>query len=372
MLEIWCRTLRIRPGRWLTALGGITGFLSMIFVPLVITARTTSVDVLALTGISATLFAFVVASRRLQRDTTLKIDPKQIEDAWSSDSKLVLHLKSGSVVEAEPGHRTPDDILAELGLTLDQRALSAPLRGVLGSFTRGLLAFLGAWVAATFLTLPLHSPLLMVVSSLALAIVTSWLVVRTLRPRITVGLDGLRVTGVLRPMFVSYAHVQNVRIATYEHGDQQFVGSMVVVDTDGAPLVLPLIGQSNEQVQALVDRIKRGRERYAAEAARALDVLERAGRSTREWLEALRKLPAAGGFRAAALDSIDLQQVVSDPKVPLERRIGAALALRDDPEARKRVRIAAEQSAEPRVRVALEAAAADDIDESEIERALKN
>lgn len=364
-MKVWCRTVRMRPGRTLTAIGVFAGLVTAFFVPTLL--ATQSLGMLAIAGAATTVFAAVVASRRLQRDLPLDIDPSSIEDAFSTGNKLVLHLKSGATIEVEPRDETPDAILEKLGLTLDQRALSAPLRGNLGGFTRGLLAFFGTWMGASCLSIPLNNAGITVIGSLLAAVVTTVLVVRNLRPRVIVGSDGLRIVGVLRPRFVPFARVKSVRVAAY---GVEGVG-MILVETDSSPVALPVVGQSSEQVAALVERIEKGRERWAAGGSRALDLLDRAGRSTREWLEALRKLPAEGGFRTAALDRTDLERVLADPQVALERRIGAALALRDDPAARKRVRVAAEQSAEPRVRVAPEAAAADDLDEAEIEKALE-
>ena len=79
---------------------------------------------------------------------------------------------------------------------------------------------------------------------------------------------------------------------------------------------------------------------------------------------------SAGGFRDAALGSSDLEQVLADPRAPLGRRIGAALALREDATGLARVRVAASTAADPRVRVALENAGADDLDEQELMRAI--
>jgi hypothetical protein len=65
--------------------------------------------------------------------------------------------------------------------------------------------------------------------------------------------------------------------------------------------------------------------------------------------------------------------VVKDGDAPPGRRIGAALALGSSghPEAREKIRAAAEACASQGVRVALERAAEDDLDDATLERALE-
>jgi hypothetical protein len=210
-------------------------------------------------------------------------------------------------------------------------------------------------------TVPFGSPALMATVPIVLGALAAVFVARNLRPRVVVGLDGIRLMGVLRPKFVPYSKIQSR--GRVESSPQ--TGSVIVIETADGQLIFPVIGQSNMQIDALIDRIEQGRKRYEEGSARSLHALDRAGRSMSEWMAAVRRLPATGGFRDPALDAGDLERVVADPKAPLERRVGAALALRDP----VKVRVAAEQAADPKVRVALEATI--DEDEAAIERALK-
>jgi hypothetical protein len=368
-LQLSCRTLRVGSSRWLAAVGAIAGAVSAPLAALMLSLRTAPLGAVAVLGVTATVFAAVVANRRLRRNVTLDLDPRTIEDGYEAGSKVVLQARNGSVIEAEPVDRSPRDVLSELGLTLDQRALDASLRGVLGGFTRGLLAFMITWLAAAFVMAPLHFFAALTIVPPVLAIAMTALVVKRLRPHVVVGLDGIRRAGVLRPRFVPYSAIRSVRVLAFD--PNQAPGEQIVIDAEGGPLVLPLVAQPRAKVDALVARIRDGRARYEQESARALESLERAGRPVAEWLAALRKLAAGGGFRDAALDRSDLERVVADPKVPLERRVGAALALRDDPQARVSVRVAADQAADPRVRVALEAACDEDLDEERLEATLE-
>ena len=106
-------------------------------------------------------------------------------------------------------------------------------------------------------------------------------------------------------------------------------------------------------------------EAHAAFRARgpAADVSSLVGRGTRsrkEWRAALAKLRGAeGGYREAVVRDDDLWRVVEDPSAPEDARGGAAMLLRGslDDVGKARVRVAAEATASPKLRVALDAAA---------------
>lgn len=102
--------------------------------------------------------------------------------------------------------------------------------------------------------------------------------------------------------------------------------------------------------------------------------LARDGLGVRAWRDRLRGALGAAGYRVAAHGAVDatLAERMVAPRVSAEERVGAALALRiADPAAgAARVRIAAQACLDPSVRAALEAAAADEIDDEAIERAL--
>ena len=87
-----------------------------------------------------------------------------------------------------------------------------------------------------------------------------------------------------------------------------------------------------------------------------LDRLERNGRDAAEWLRDLRALTSkAGGYREATIEARALLEVVEDGAAPPERRIAAAAALSGtpEPEARARVRVAAEACVDDRLREAM-------------------
>jgi hypothetical protein len=115
---------------------------------------------------------------------------------------------------------------------------------------------------------------------------------------------------------------------------------------------------------ALVEEAPEGADaRYA--------VLDREGRSQEAWRAALRTLLTAESYRGVSVTREDLLRVLEDPRGPAQRRIAAALALADAPDALTviRARTAAE-GAEGKVRVALTGALDGALEERDIDAAL--
>jgi hypothetical protein len=83
-----------------------------------------------------------------------------------------------------------------------------------------------------------------------------------------------------------------------------------------------------------------------------------------EWLARLRAFghEDAGGFRDPKIPPERLWRIVEDPSAPASARAGAAVALRAklDDDGRTRIRVAADATAAPKLRVALESTAAED------------
>lgn len=282
---------------------------------------------------------------------------------------LVLLLQSGGKVEVELDGVPAADVLRTFGLDLERRALSAPLRGMLGAFTKGLVTFTMVLTAALAALGPVAQLWTLLLAPL-LATLATVLVLRVFgSPRVVVGADGLRVKGALRTVFVPFSEVTGVSTAsaTVEDGG----GRGITVERRGnRALFLPTVGQSVAQSAALVGRIREGMTRFGAAGARPLAALERNGRRLTEWKQDLERwITAGGGFRDPALGKDDLERVLSDASAPAERRIGAALALRvADDSAAARIRVVAETCANEELRAALEEVADDAVDEGTLER----
>ena len=297
-----------------------------------------------------------------------------IEDAYqASPEVIVLRARDGRVFDLAPD---ADDggraILEHLGATLARRTLTAPLRGVLGRFTKGLLAMIITPMIAMIAVTALHLsavPGLLLVAALTL-LAMGW-IPRRFDPRVVLGADGIRILGGLRERFYPYREMVNVLGG--RHAVSLGLGlSTLVIATSRGQVTLPTIGQSTEQVEALRRRIEDGIAAAHRGTADAFATLERGGRTIAEWRDALRRIAVVGGgFREATLGRDELEGVLADASAPIERRVGAGLALRAlDDDARDRIRVAAETSASPRVRVALDAAASEEIEDSALESAL--
>ncbi len=244
-----------------------------------------------------------------------EITPKSVADGYAlTPSHLVLMLRSGvtrATIDADLDSDSAQEVLDHLGVTAAQRVLRTPLISPIG-----------------------------------------WL---------ETGLDGVRIVTVWRRRFIPYGAIEKVTLTR----------KRIVLETTSGGIETPNIADTRA-IPVLVSRIEERRAAAALAGAPPLDALDRRERAIGEWRAALDELALGGkGFRGAALHDDDLQRVLDDPGAPLEQRIGAALTLRSrGGDAQGRIRVAAGTSVERRVRVALEAAAADEIDERAIERAL--
>jgi hypothetical protein len=289
-----------------------------------------------------------------------------------------VHLRLDNGEERQFDMETQADaerVMAHVDVDGARRAVVAPLRGVLGAFTRGLLAFTFSLPCFLMLLVSLAGPKMAIVA-VAAAVAFTVFVVRSLGyPRAIVGSDGIRLTGRLLPKFVSFADIVDVQRTggASPHGGSIDSG-VAIVRKDGGTLSLPTIGQSPDEAQALVSRIRKGMQAYSKDPAeRVRWALERRGRPVEAWRTDLKRVAETeGGFREQAIGRDDVERVLADPSAAADQRLGAALALRGmSDDAKVRIREAAATSANVRLRVALEAAADDEVDEAALEGALQ-
>ena len=182
--------------------------------------------------------------------------------------------------------------------------------------------------------------------------------------RVDAGADGVLLRWLAMRWFVAYASLADVG----SYGYSAPVGVRLAPAT-GVPLLLH-VGQFRGWLA------RRWAERMRAQWAAvrgaelpSFDHLARRGRPTREWIGALRASTTAT-YRGAAVDVEDLWAIALSPASSPEERAAASAALTAQPsDARVRLRVAAAEVAEPRVRAVLERAATGD-DEA-LERALE-
>jgi len=178
--------------------------------------------------------------------------------------------------------------------------------------------------------------------------------------RVTVGSDGVRITRPFgKEVFIAYGDVARAEACTY-----WLRPSILIALRSGVTLQL-----------AWQNRGLRDRTVERDELVRRLDAEARAPRASPpaaalfarsgpvgDWIRRVRSLPRDASYRGVTPDM--LWALVESPAAEPTARAGAAAALAEslDDEGRVRLRVAAEACAEPRLRVALEAAADDDDD----------
>ncbi len=221
----------------------------------------------------------------------------------------------------------------------------------------GLLGVVGIF-SGSFFSIFLAGQPLVLVALLAVLVpfAPAWL---------TVGEDGLLVRDRWTRTFIPFS-----RIRAVTNGPAREVGSLRVELEDGSSQLLT--SAPRPEADAMLAQIEERRRRHA-EAMRggssASDVrLARAGRPLSAWRQDLEQ-PVA--FRSTAPSPEELREVLASPDAPVEERVGAALALRRVPgEGEQRIRVAASTTANPELRLALEAIAEEELDEQRLETAL--
>jgi hypothetical protein len=162
--------------------------------------------------------------------------------------------------------------------------------------------------------------------------------------RIAVGIDGVLVRGTSRTRFFAYRDFDEVRIR---------FGDVVLVRAGRTVVRLQLHGEDAIRRDAIVTRIRGALARVA----------ERRAHATEEFVESAtpaqiaRAVSGAVDFRLPPLSREALWEIVEGSTVDADARAAAAAALSrafDAPD-RARLRVAAAQCAEPRLRIALEA-----------------
>jgi hypothetical protein len=162
----------------------------------------------------------------------------------------------------------------------------------------------------------------------------------------SVGADGVRWRRFGKPEFVGWSKVSGI-VAR---------GEEVVLSTEGRGEIALRV----KDAAAFTAAAREAMERYrAADPPDPIAALELTGEHVADWLGRARKLLEAGAYRDAAVGEEQLVRVATDPRAAAAQRIGSAAALANASEdARARVRVAIEETADPVVANALEDALA--------------
>jgi hypothetical protein len=261
--------------------------------------------------------------------------------------------------------RDTDDarrVVHALGLGVSQHV--APFRALSPAMDRSwafLAAILGPAVLVPVATNLLRGsgfvPLVFVFFALCMMVVNRG-------SRVTIGADGIVIAWLGTRRFISTAMIRSLSV--YYESFWGIVG-VEITRRSGASVRLPIgkgaVGQEN--VAVLIERIREAMEAAAAsDIDAAASALARSNRSMREWMTSLRAIGAGANatLREAHVHAEQLWRVVESARASGADRAAAAIALSasDDDDHIERLRIAAEAIAEPKVRVAISAAASGD------------
>lgn len=392
----------LRPKRAFLSVGGIC----LALIPAIIAlAVVTGIYPLAITLVHAILFGSMALSYGFRStkgakmdEGTLRVDERAIsvgghEVALRSELKgaFIVPTAEGTLVHLErKGRLTPSvfvrvrdedearALLRELGF--DAAHTAAQMR-----IASGLLA-MPLWKQMAFVLTPIFFFVPMMAGAAAahnayammgavLTLLTYVFSMAFAPTTVRIGTDGIVTRWLGRMRFI--AHSEIARADTYDDyiaGKRQ-LGVLLTLKSH-AKIRLPT-GQMDigrVEAQRLAHRIEEAREANARGATTGTtDMLARGERALADWVRYLRAMGAgAVGPRVPAVPQDVLLRVVEDSKAaPLERASAAVAAVASgDDDAKKRVRIAADATASPKLRVALERISSDTAEEAALEEAL--
>lgn len=263
-------------------------------------------------------------------------------------------------------------VMRLLGYDATQRTLR--VSAMSWSMATALRRFMGIIAAVCFgfgFALAGHAmapPLAMLAPILIFAMLTTFLI----PSHVTVGGDGVLLEWIRWKRFIPIGDIRFATVLDEGMGRNRRVG--VLLTLREGEVRIPIGSRWEiESAKALLERIEEVRAAKGAkaigESAAAegfLAQIARTTQSTREWLAELRAIGTGelATHRVAPVAPETLLRVVEDPQAPPPARVAAAVALRSsgDGDAAKRVRVAAETAAHPKLRVALERSLDEDED----------
>jgi hypothetical protein len=282
---------------------------------------------------------------------------------------LDIYLRNGDrLVITLQSENQARQILSALGIDASRRAVALTLGSPSRPLIAGCITFPLVTLALALLLLSLPVPDALFIPATAMSVtIIMLLILSPFRPReVIIGTDGVTIGGAWRTRFIPCSLIEDV----YKRS------SIVALKLKGGKQIV-IKPQDDELQRAIYNRIReaiQSKFEQDPEALPDLEQLEPRGLDLSAWRASLRALSLPrDDYRRAAVPSDVLIAVVEDANAPPGRRIGAALALGSSghPGARETIRSAAEACASQGVRVALERAAEDDLDDAALERALE-
>lgn len=321
---------------------------------------------------------------RARIESGMVVDQAPDKEKPGSVARLDLQLADGEPIELGFANREEAEaLLQELALdprrrrirvaldTLLDRSLGVGIPVVMLSALAAPLLALGTQRLRSYAPEPLRTPILVAL----LLLVSSCFVALAARfsPELVIGRDGLvfRSGSLRRRRYIMYEQVDGVTASLRAHGKGKR-WSLELSMIDGTTVLFGTAASDRRaEVEASVQHIHEAIEAWklAAISPQArLDQLEQKDVPIADWLANLKALAhQKAGYRSTALSNEELEGVVADASAPARHRIGAAVVLtaRDERAGRERVRVAADTSVSPKIRVALDAIArGEDLDDA--------
>ncbi len=212
-----------------------------------------------------------------------------------------------------------------------------------------------------------------VIGALFLPLAVATLLMLTLtRTKVHVGADGILTKWLGRERFYPFKDIEWVNPIAKASMNKTYIGVELVLRNGERATVFT--GQKRfgeEEQDALLERISEAVDAFKAGTANAdASVLGRNGRVPRDWVTALRRIGAGANadMRTASIPVERLWRIVEDAGATPLARVGAAIALAPQvpPSERRRIRVAAQTTAAPKLRIALEHASSPDASEDEL------
>ncbi|MDI1478019.1 hypothetical protein [Polyangium sp. y55x31] len=287
--------------------------------------------------------------------------------------RVELHLRNGAVLTAE----VPEGIAAHR--LLDRLGVDAARRRVAvlsGSVYRPLVTGCASLpIVCILFLIPLgyfvteYPAARWPAAAFAWAVIlTMSFIVRLTRPReIIVGNDGLRIRGGFGDRWIPHSHIRTIeekqRELFLEVGEAGKSSRRIAAATGDPSFIMAVAGRL--RLAIALGSNGAGGPPVGAE-------LDPAGKSFTEWKDKLQALLLDAGYRKSAVTYEELFSVVDDPDLPPGQRLGAAMALRiaQHPDARVRIRVAADACADETMKRAFEEAAEGELGERTLRRVL--
>lgn len=284
----------------------------------------------------------------------------QLRSNWYSPAVEIL-------VENEDAGR---EVLRRLNLDASQKFVSFILPSPIYAYEglRWLLRIIGLILFTATINFILFMSLLWI-ESIKLFIawaIEYFLLIQLTRVQLSIGTDGVRLRYLIKERLLRYRDIKSITMFKLKAWwIPDWAGVQIELES-GESIRLPVAtkGKSGAARVGLV--VNRLQEAFADNQTRKPACSEirlvRGERSLQAWVRELRRTGAgaAANHRIAPLPNERLLEVVEDPQADPVNRANAAIALganTETDEFRQRLRVAAQATAAPRLRVALERAA---------------